>query len=73
MVGICSHFVHSECINGCTGHGQCTVYDMCVCNRNWQGNDCSQSKYTQFFVVCPRMAIFIDFLPSTQVGVLNHQ
>lgn len=30
----------SECENGCSGHGTCTVFDMCICFRNWEGNDC---------------------------------
>lgn len=37
--------VAPECENGCSGHGQCTVYDMCLCYRNWQANDCSERKY----------------------------
>ena len=31
----------SECLNACSGHGQCGNYDMCTCDRNWQGADCS--------------------------------
>jgi hypothetical protein len=34
--------VNAECANGCNGHGKCTAYDMCLCNRNWQANDCSE-------------------------------
>lgn len=34
--------VDAECANGCNGHGKCTSYDMCICNRNWQANDCSE-------------------------------
>lgn len=37
---------NGECENGCSGHGRCTLYDMCICNRNWQANDCSESKFT---------------------------
>lgn len=33
---------NGECANGCSGHGRCTSYDMCVCNRNWMANDCSE-------------------------------
>lgn len=32
----------AECPNACNGHGKCTSYDMCICNRNWQANDCSE-------------------------------
>lgn len=32
----------AECANACNGHGKCTSYDMCICNRNWQANDCSE-------------------------------
>ena len=35
-------FVKGECANACNGHGKCTSYDMCICNRNWQANDCSE-------------------------------
>lgn len=34
-------FVSAECPNACSGHGQCGNYDMCACDRNWQGSDCS--------------------------------
>jgi len=33
---------NAECANACNGHGKCTAYDMCICNRNWQANDCSE-------------------------------
>ena len=35
---------NAECANACNGHGKCTAYDMCICNRNWQANDCSERK-----------------------------
>lgn len=34
--------VQSECANACNGHGKCTSFDMCICNRLWQGADCSE-------------------------------
>jgi hypothetical protein len=34
--------VDAECANACNGHGRCTSYDMCICNRNWQAADCSE-------------------------------
>lgn len=34
--------VNAECANACNGHGKCTSYDMCICNRNWQASDCSE-------------------------------
>jgi len=37
-----AYFVSAECPNACNGHGTCTSYDMCVCQRNWQANDCSE-------------------------------
>lgn len=33
---------NAECANACNGHGRCTSYDMCICNRNWQAADCSE-------------------------------
>lgn len=33
--------IHAECPNACSGHGQCGSFDMCTCDRNWQGADCS--------------------------------
>jgi hypothetical protein len=37
-----SHLVNGECANACNGHGKCTSFDMCICNRNWQAADCSE-------------------------------
>ena len=34
--------LQAECANACSGHGRCTAFDMCICYRNWQANDCSQ-------------------------------
>jgi len=34
-------YVSAECPNACSGHGQCSAFDMCTCNRNFEGNDCS--------------------------------
>lgn len=34
----------AECENACSGHGRCTAFDMCLCDRNWQANDCGDSK-----------------------------
>lgn len=44
---------YSECLNACSGHGRCTMYDMCICHRNWQSNDCSER-------VCPFGKSFTD-------------
>lgn len=38
LVGLAS----AECPNGCSSHGKCTAYDMCLCYRNWMANDCSE-------------------------------
>jgi len=35
-------YANAECANACNGHGKCTSYDMCICNRNWQAADCSE-------------------------------
>jgi len=42
IVANIAYFASAECPNACNGHGTCTSYDMCVCNRNWQANDCSE-------------------------------
>lgn len=34
--------VNSECPNGCSGHGTCNAYDICTCDAQHQGNDCSE-------------------------------
>jgi len=34
--------VNSECPNGCSGHGTCNAYDICTCDAQYQGNDCSE-------------------------------
>ena len=47
---IASHLMRvslGECENACSGHGRCTVFDMCECYRNWQANDCSESKWVR--------------------------
>ena len=36
--------LRAECANACNGHGTCTSYDMCICHRNWQANDCSERR-----------------------------
>ena len=41
----------AECANGGNGHGKCTSYDMCICNRNWQASDCSESKLLEYIFV----------------------
>jgi len=37
-----ANLIGAECANACNGHGKCTSYDMCICNRNWQSSDCSE-------------------------------
>ena len=55
------NFAIAECPNACNGHGKCTSYDMCDCNRNWQANDCSER-------VCQYGLAHVD----TPKGDLNH-
>lgn len=52
---------NGECANACNGHGRCTSYDMCICQRNWQANDCSER-------VCQFGLAHVD----TPKGDLNH-
>ena len=42
VLASCLSLCYSECMNACSGHGKCTVWDMCICDRNWQSNDCSE-------------------------------
>ena len=46
LLSIATLFVQTlaECPNACSAHGTCGAYDMCICYRNWQANDCSESK-----------------------------
>ena len=44
VAGSVVNIINAECANACNGHGKCTSYDMCICNRNWQASDCSESK-----------------------------
>ena len=43
-ITILSPLASGECANACSGHGQCTLFDMCICQRNWQSSDCSESE-----------------------------
>lgn len=52
--------VHAECPNACSGHGDCGAFDMCTCDRNFQGADCSE-------MVCPYGHAFV----TTPQGDLN--
>jgi len=42
VAGSVVNIINAECANACNGHGKCTSYDMCICNRNWQASDCSE-------------------------------
>jgi hypothetical protein len=52
---------YAECPNACSGHGECSTYDMCTCYRNWQGADCSER-------TCPFDLAHVD----TPKGDLDH-
>lgn len=53
-------YVVAECPNGCSGQGTCSARDMCNCDKNFYGNDCSLR-------ACPNAYAFID----TPKGDLN--
>ena len=42
LVASLAGVINAECPNGCSSHGRCTAYDMCLCYRNWMANDCSE-------------------------------
>lgn len=44
---------NGECINACSGHGYCAERDMCVCDRNFMGADCSER-------ICPFGMAYVD-------------
>jgi len=54
-------YASAECNNMCSGHGTCGSNDMCVCYRNWRGNDCSEQ-------TCQFGVAFVD----TPQGDLDH-
>ena len=54
-------YAAAECNNMCSGHGTCGSNDMCVCYRNWRGNDCSEQ-------TCQYGVAFVD----TPQGDLDH-
>jgi len=43
--------ITAECINACSGHGECSIREMCICHPRWMGGDCSQSKYYYIFIL----------------------
>jgi len=47
----CSLLIHSQCDNRCSGHGQYVDYpkSMCICDKNWIGENCSQCKKNNLF------------------------
>ena len=58
-------FSAAECPNACSGHGVCGAKDMCTCDRNWQGSDCSLRKYN----LC-NLCSFCLWLKSTKAKTL---
>lgn len=46
-------YTSAECKNGCSGHGHCSEFDMCLCFKDWQSNDCSER-------ACPFGVAFVD-------------
>lgn len=32
----------AECPNACSGHGKCKQFNVCHCDKNYMGNDCSE-------------------------------
>lgn len=35
------------CLNDCSGHGTCSVSNLCNCDGGWSGDDCSESALSQ--------------------------
>ena len=59
--------INAECPNACSGHGQCGPHDMCTCDRNFQGADCSQREYPYYSLYCQRKK-----LPIVDKSSLTH-
>ncbi|XP_023933231.1 uncharacterized protein LOC106153054 [Lingula anatina] len=38
---ICKRTAGSKCLNGCSYNGRCGYNRLCMCNRGWEGKDCS--------------------------------
>jgi len=62
LLALAAPMVRAECNNACSGHGRCGAYDMCQCDRNWQGADCSQRTcpYDKAFVTTPQGDLNMD-------------
>ena len=59
--------INAECPNACSGHGQCGPHDMCTCDRNFQGADCSQRENPYYPLYCQRKK-----LPIIDKSSLTH-
>jgi hypothetical protein len=52
---------NAECANACSGNGECSTKDQCICYDGFYGSDCSLKR-------CPSALAFVD-VPN---GDLNH-
>lgn len=73
LLGLVSH-TSAECANACNGHGKCTVYDMCICYRNWQGADCSERvcPFGNAHVDTPKVCFLIDLKIQFSSIIFNY-
>ncbi|KAG7397157.1 hypothetical protein PHYBOEH_001206 [Phytophthora boehmeriae] len=64
----------AECPNGCSGNGACMAKDMCLCFKNYQGNDC-MDRTCQFgyaHVDTPKGDLNFDLSRATTTTVLKN-
>lgn len=53
--------ISAECPNACSGHGSCGARDMCTCDPNFQGSDCSLRKLFSLLVFAHPLVSSLTF------------
>lgn len=45
LIALLSQPAAAECPNACSGHGDCSAFDACLCFKDWMASDCSQREF----------------------------